>query len=137
MPAAETKAREYRSRSSWSMPSSVRTSLPAAFPAGIAQVTLGLPSTTARQHPHCPCGSQPFLVEVMPHWLRSAWRRDSPGRGSIVLSLPFRRSRTLMGSRLLLLAFAPHHASRTDSGDFGILDRHLAAHHDMNHTFRV
>ena len=74
-------------------------SLPSAASAGVAQVTLGFPSMSARQHPHWPCGLQPSLSETIPHRSRSVSSSDSPGRVAASLGAPFRTNR--IGMRAL------------------------------------
>ena len=78
-PAAAANARPNSARSASGTPSQVRMVAPSAFCAGTAQVVLGLPSTSARQQPHCAWGAQPSLVETTPQRSRSVSSSVSPG----------------------------------------------------------
>jgi hypothetical protein len=88
MPAAATNASAICCRSAADRPSSVRTSLPAALAAGVAQVVTARPPTIARQHPHCPWGAQPSFTEWTPQRSRRVSSSDSSGRGSTVTGAP-------------------------------------------------
>ena len=101
-PAAATKERASMSFSPCGSPSSVVTSLPATFSAGIAQVTTARPPTSARQAPHCPCGLQPSLVETIPQRSRRTSSSDSPSLAWTWTSLPLSvNCREVMGAGIL------------------------------------
>ena len=88
-PAVAVKQSEICWRSALGRPSSVTMCLPWATRAGMAQVVFGLPSTSATQQPHWPCGLQPSFNEVMPQRSRSTSRKFSPGRVSTRCLIPF------------------------------------------------
>ena len=51
----------------------------AAFSMVTAHESFGAPLTSTRQQPHCPCGAQPFLTEVIRCCSRSTSSSDWSG----------------------------------------------------------
>ena len=90
------------SRSSSEKPSSVRTLLPAAFSAGIAQETTARSSTITVQHPHCPVGLHPSLGEMSPQLSRSTSSSETPSSISTARLLPFK-----VNSIVLVIVHSP------------------------------
>src|SRR5450830_1615063 len=87
------------SRSAAATPSSVRMVLPAALSAGMAQVTFGCPSMSARQQPHCPWGWHPSLSDAIPQRSRNISSSDSPRRTSTCRAAPFNVNSICMATR--------------------------------------
>ena len=81
-PPVATNASASVSRRVASRPSTVVTVRPATRVAGVTQATLGSPSTSTVQHPHCPCGAHPSFTDVNPRRSRSTSSSDSPGSTS-------------------------------------------------------
>ena len=65
-----------------SSPSSVVIDLPSAFSALSAHASTGLPSMSTVQQPHCACGWQPSLGDVMPSPSRNKSSSVQPDSGS-------------------------------------------------------
>src|SRR5207342_3400239 len=74
-PPEAAKASAKLDRSSPEMPSNVVIDLPATLATDWVQATIGLPSTSTVQQPHCPDGEQPSLGEVTSSSSRSAASR--------------------------------------------------------------